>query len=275
MSTGLRVAAVVVVATGFGAVLVAQSACNAFSLPSRECLAEGMAVSESTPSTDDPCQTCLQTRCCDVVGECQRAPGCAAAVKETHACVLDGGRPQVDEPVCTPRLRAVLAADAAVDTYACLRGSCRAECGLPTCRFESDVPSFQNASCDRCIESTCCEPVVACAENRLCKAALACIVSSCQPEIASIFAGAAEPALLLERVACGAPEAIDAGGAAPCVARCLDLFAPAASPDVVTDDREARCSAARVLACGARSGCGAQCSAFFGARGGAASPDGG
>jgi hypothetical protein len=254
-------------------VLAAQSACNAFSLPTRACLADGMNVSSAAASGgDDPCQSCLQARCCDAVGECQRVPGCSSAVKETHACVLDGGKPQAAEPLCTPRLRSASgptgasAADAAVDTYACLRTSCQAECGLPTCRFGPDVPSFLNGACDLCIEATCCEPVAQCANDRRCRAALDCIATRCPAEEAAIFAGTAEASAVaeLERASCdpGAAGAADAGGL-PCVRRCFDLFVPAAPPRVVSEALEVRCDAARVIACGARAGCGASCTAFF------------
>ncbi len=251
-----------------------QPACNAFELPSRECLAAGMTAS-SPVEGEDACQACLQTRCCDRVGECQRAEGCAQAMGATHACVLDGGRPRADEPLCLPLLLGVPAADAAVDTYACLRTDCRAECGLPTCGFREEVPLFQNAACDRCVESTCCEPVVACAEDRRCKAALACITTRCPAEIAGVLSGAASAAArAIEREACEAAVAPDGVGPSPCIARCLDLFAPS-SPSATADDRAARCTAARALACGAGSECGAQCSTFFTAPAASSSPDGG
>lgn len=254
--------------------LVAQSACNAFSLPSRECLAAGMNQSLVAPGVEDPCQTCLQSRCCDVVGDCQRAPGCAQAVHDTHACLLDGGRPRVDEPTCTPLLRAAVAADAAVDTYACLGRECRAECGLPTCSFgpNSGVPTFLNASCDRCIESACCEPAVACAGDRRCKAALDCIASSCAGDVAAVIGGSESAAAQeLERVACAGAGPLPTGASVriACVARCLDLFAPVAPAGIATDEGAARCNATHVLTCGARAGCGTACATFF------AAPDGG
>lgn len=242
--------------------LAVQAACNAFSLPSRECAADGMNQSFALSGGEDPCQVCLQARCCDVVGECQRLEGCAEAVKETHACVLDGGKPQVSEPLCVPRLRGT--SDAGAATYACLRASCQAECGLPTCSFGPDVPSFLNGACDRCVESTCCEPVAACAGNRRCRAALDCVATRCAAEEAAVFAGTSDPSAL-ERAACGATMAEDAGDELPCVRRCFDLFVPDDTPGVVSEDRDVRCDVARVLACGARSGCGAQCSAFFAA----------
>lgn len=258
-----------------GLVLFAmQPACNAFDLPTRECLAGGM-TGTAPVAGEDVCQTCLQTRCCDLVGECQRFEGCAQAMSNTHACVLDGGRPRADEPLCTPLLRQASAADAAVDTYACLRNRCPAECGLPTCGFRGEVPLFQNAACDRCVESTCCEPVVACADDRRCKAALACITASCAGEIANVLSGAATAvARAIEREACEGAPSPDAGGPAPCIARCLDLYAPSAAP-ATPDDRAARCRAARALTCGSGSECGAQCSTFFTPPAASSSPDGG
>ena len=272
------VASVLVLVLACLPVLATQSACDAFSLPTRACLADGMNASSAPPSGGvDACQACLQERCCDLVGECQRAPGCATTVKETHTCVLDGGTPRAAEPLCLPRLRAVDGAAAAVDTYACLRASCTAECGLPTCRFGADVPSFLNGACDRCVESTCCEPVAVCAKDRRCRSALDCIATRCPAEEAAVFSGTltARGVPALERAACD-PSALDAGSldlgafGLPCVARCLDLFVPNSPPDVVSEDRDVRCDAARVLACGVRAGCGASCAVFFtGADGGA------
>lgn len=238
----------------------AAAACNAFSLPTLECVAEGMNVAQAT--TADPCQACLQARCCDAVGDCQRAEGCSRAVQATHACVLDGGRAQASEPLCTPLLRETAAVDAAAATFACLDTTCRAECGLPSCRFGADVPSFLNGACDRCVESTCCDPVAACVGDRHCLAALSCITSRCSTEMGAVLAGAvSDPVARLERAAC---EGATGGGPSPelaCLVACLDLFVPSEGLGLVPEDRAARCEAARVLACGSRSACGPQCSA--------------
>jgi hypothetical protein len=133
---------------------------------------------------------------------------------------------------------------------------------------------FQNAACDRCLETTCCEPVATCADDRRCEAALACIANSCSSEVAAVLAGESASGVgALEREACEGASDPDAGGTTPCIARCLDLFTPRASA-VATEDRAARCNATRTLTCGSRSGCGAQCSAFF-TPPGTSSPDGG
>jgi hypothetical protein len=242
------------------------ASCRAFSLPGEACHPEEVSFAHEVEGRPLTCTTCLEARCCDAVGRCERIEGCGETVKDVHGCLLDGGLPRVNEPICKPRLSADEdIAGAATQTYDCMEARCGVECGLPVCRLGQNVPGIVNSRCDRCIESKCCEVIDVCGDNRSCKAALDCILTTeCAAELAGAM-GTLETGAVqaLERAVCGNEPA--PGGTPACIEDCLDRFTPAQAKGGTEEDQRALCAVFQVYACSLTSDCGEACRANVGA----------
>lgn len=230
--------------------------------PEKTCYADHVnalgAEGDAGPQRD--CTVCLQTKnapkaCCDAVGACDEDPSqqCATSFKAAHACVADGGANEES------RCKALLTNDLSKNLYACMRGTCGKECGIPSCTLEPGVPLIANAQCDSCVGGACCERINTCNGNRRCKLIFDCITTSC---MASFGTSMTELALASPDERRAARDGVCGGGPAPagdaCLQRCLDDFA-SGGPSATPDDLEARCEAFDVYACGAEASCGAKC----------------
>ncbi|MBX3217286.1 MAG: hypothetical protein KF850_34970 [Labilithrix sp.] len=250
-----------VVTVGVG-VIVTLPSCDG--PPDRTCFAErvhALGVDEDA-GPDRACTTCLQTRnapraCCDAVGACQDDPSaeCVPSFQAAHRCVIEGGSSE------EARCKGLLTNDRSRNLYACMRGNCGRECGVPSCDLDPAVILFANPSCDGCIGGSCCEKINACYESRPCKLALECITKHCTRTLGASMTrlGEASPELRLaarDAVCAGRmPDGVAGPGA--CVERCLDDFAPGDGGTL--EDLGARCLAFDVYTCGAEASCGPKC----------------
>jgi hypothetical protein len=249
------------------AVLGAALSCKTFDLPNETCNASKQHGGELTPPlSDTSCTRCLEDRCCDVVGVCERKDGCTAIVSGVHACVIGHGLAGArEEAACADRMKLAEAREA--DTaYRCMRDRCGGECGLPVCRVDPAALLIHNANCDGCFSSSCCPQLNACYASRACKLTIECIVKEC---------GTAFGTTLTAGIANGAPDAgtgtfdgqrlcpTDGGtstfGPPSCVQKCLCAFkdndqglAPEPSQRPVN-------LALAVYQCGVSAGCGVSC----------------
>ncbi|MCW5833952.1 MAG: hypothetical protein KIS78_16250 [Labilithrix sp.] len=249
----------VVTAAGVGVVSTLPS-CNG--PPDKTCFAERVHAlgANDDAGPDRTCTTCLQTRnapnaCCDAVGACDDDPTneCVSSFQAAHRCVIEGG------PSEEARCKGLLTNDRSRNLYACMRGNCGRECGVPSCDVDPAVILFANPACDSCIGGACCEKINACYGSRACKLALECITKHCPRTLGdSMTKLESSPELRLaarEAVCTGRiPDGVEGPGA--CVERCLDDFAPG---DGTIDDLSARCMAFDVYACGAEASCGPKC----------------
>jgi hypothetical protein len=252
MRSALGIALLLAVAS---VAVAAAPACN-LSLPRQACVAETVTL-RSAAAEVDGCGDCVESRCCDPTGACQRIEGCGGEVGATLACVVGGGASRIEEPNCRPLLQS----EAAVATYDCIADQCAAECNLPTCRLDPSVPGILNARCDRCFESRCCDVIASCAAERKCKLALECVLTRCEPDIVGAIGQGGDAARALAEIACAAePPPL---GVAPCVQECLDTFAPTRARGGTLEDQRALCEIMRVYACGVGSDCGPLCQQYL------------
>lgn len=252
--------------------LAAALSCQAFDPPDETCDPRRVDAKRNLGEpADGACSRCLEDRCCDHVGSCERKDGCAERVSAVHACVLEqplaGAR---REPGCASAVGLAQDPDAN-DTYRCMRDSCGRECGLPVCKVDPAAVLIQNATCDGCFAGSCCEQLNGCYGSRACKLMIECITQTCGNELGkALVADAARPPAVLppEAVdaASGGPEVCgDSGAPAPfaapaCVRACLCKFRDndQGLPPVDPEQRPFTL-ALRVYECGANAGCGASC----------------
>jgi hypothetical protein len=255
---------------GAGLALGASVSCTTFDLPNETCAPRRLdAKRDLGEPADGACSRCLEDRCCDRVGSCDRKEGCAETVSAVHRCVLEqplaGAR---REQGCA--LGAGLAQDPeANDAYRCMRDACGQECGLPVCKVDPAAVLIQNATCDGCFAGSCCAQLNACYGSRACKLTIECIAHSCGTRLGQgLVDDAARP-----------PRALPSGGddgagatalcadvapadftAPACVRACLCRFRDN-DQGLPPEDPEARplTLALRVYECGASAGCGASC----------------
>jgi hypothetical protein len=264
MRASPRFLAVCAIALG----LAAAFSCKTFNLPSQTCdpsnFHGGML---SGGLTDSTCNRCLEDRCCEPIGACQRTTSCAELVSGVHSCVLDAGLAGAQvETDCADqgKLGKTPAAD---DAYRCMRDSCGNECGLPVCKVEPAAVLIQTEDCDSCFSSSCCSELNACYMSRACKLTIECIIDSCRPQLGDSLAGV--PLSIVADLDGGAPDICVDGGAElrpgaadvpECVKRCVCIYKgndPGLPPSDPMKTPE-RLSLA-VYVCGQQAHCGEKC----------------
>jgi hypothetical protein len=226
-------------------------------LPGKTCFAERVNVYSKTPDAgpEPGCTTCLQSRaCCDAVGACDDDQACIDGFRATHACVIDGG------PSEEARCKRSLTTDTSRQLYDCMRGNCASSCGVPDCTLDKAVILIANPACDRCMGGACCKPINDCYGIRQCKLAMECITTRCDGLGPSMTALGLAPHDRIEAIRASICAGTDdpAGVPDPCLAQCLDEFAPRGDAGT-PDDQAARCLAFSVYACGAEAQCGPSC----------------
>jgi len=161
--------------------LAAAFSCKTFDLPAETCDPQTLDSKRDPGQSDDDCSRCLEDHCCDVVGRCERQPGCAPIVHDAQKCVLAAKLKGASvESECAKHLPEIKEAD---DAYRCMRSGCGAQCGLPVCKVDKAALLIRNAKCDGCFTGGCCAPLNRCYENRACKLMLECIINRCGTEL--------------------------------------------------------------------------------------------
>ncbi len=245
----------VVAVASLALALAAAFSCKTFDLPSETCNPDGL---DATRSRGDGCSRCLEDRCCDVVGRCERQAGCAPLVQEVHRCVVSAERKGASaESECAKRLPDLREAD---DAYRCMRASCGASCGLPVCKVDKAAPLIRNAKCDGCFAGGCCVELNRCYEDRACKLMLECMVHDCGGEFGPALNSSGGLSLLpVAETLCRDPSA--SAGAPRCVVACLcryrdnDQGLPPIDPALLPFNL-----ARSVYECGRTAQCGDDCS---------------
>jgi hypothetical protein len=251
----------------FVVALAAALSCTTFDPPNETCDPRRLDAKRALgEAADGTCSRCLEDRCCDRVGSCERKGGCPEIVSSVHACVLE-------QPLAGARREqgcanaAGLAQDPeANDAYRCMRDACGRECGLPVCKVDPAAVLIQNATCDGCFAGSCCEQLNGCYGSRACKLMIECITRSCGTQLGQALASdATRPPHAAEASAgdvCGAATgAPPADFTAPdCVRACLCKFRDN-DQGLLPEDPERRpfTLALRVYECGANAGCGSSC----------------
>lgn len=252
--------------------LAATFSCKTFDLPGEICNPSQLdARRPRGEAADGPCSRCLETKCCDKVGICERKESCPELVRAAHDCVL-GAELQgaAVEATCAEPLGAVAEA---TDTYRCMRDSCGAECALPVCRVDQAAGLLQTASCDGCFSSSCCPQLNACYRSRACKLTLECIVDECKGKLGeSLVAAATNPAFAPPDGAAGidvdqedvkricddkAPSGFFP--APSCVRTCLCRFRDNDQGLLPPPELRPFTLALRIYECGAKASCGSKC----------------
>lgn len=250
MTRGDLVGALVV-----SAVLSAVS-CRVFEVPGETCSGASIHQKRVGDELDPSCSRCLEDACCDDVGRCEQAAGCADLVSSAQACVLAAGpRGAEREGACTDRLTGNALAGSA---YGCMRRACGETCGLPVCAVTPEADLVGSRACDRCFAGACCAELNACHANRTCKLTVECMVQDCGAELASALR-VAEEALGRARAAVCAGAELPPETLPPCVAGCIDGFRAHPQGPPTEPEREAACLAASVHACATRAGCATSC----------------
>ena len=212
------------------------------------------------------CNRCLEDRCCEQVGTCERTNGCTELVSSVHACVLDAGLAGAqDEKACAEE-QMLAQTPPADDAYRCMRDSCGNECGLPVCKVDPAALLIQTADCDSCFSSSCCSELNACYASRACKLTVECIVRECGTELGASLSGTpidfpdggTDAAAFDICAEAGAPN----GPQGPaCVRKCLCEFKDNDQGLPPRDDAQRPpLLALAVYVCGQKAGCGTACS---------------
>lgn len=245
------------------AAIVTQPACG--DIPNKTCRGDQVNALVSDGGDDaspNDCTTCMQSECCDLLGACGEDEQCAAEMKQTQRCLIERGPSKQGE--CKQNLDG----GASKALFGCIRTPCGPSCGIPSCDVDPAVTLFLSPSCDKCITGACCEQINACYKNRRCQLFLECVTNHCPkttgPSLTQIGTYPAAALEAFEQTVCGtgasrpAPEddPFDPGA---CLNRCLNEFA---APDggLPDENRAASCLAVGVYVCGAKSGCGPECS---------------
>ena len=233
--------------------------------PEKTCFADrvnALGVAEDA-GPNRACTTCLQTKnapksCCDAVGACDDDPTkeCVPSFRAAHLCVVHGG------PSEESRCKGLLTNEKAQTLYSCMRTNCGPECGVPSCDLDPAVILFANPVCDDCMGGSCCEKINACYRDRRCKLIVECITKHCPrtlgPSMTLLGNAGSEAIESIRSGVCSGTDVPGGEGSNACLQRCLDDFAPTGDAGT-TDDRNARCLAFGVFACGAEASCGPKC----------------
>lgn len=177
--------------------LAAAFSCKTFDLPAETCDPSTLDAKRDLQSDGD-CSRCLEDRCCDEVGECERKDGCGTMVRATQKCVLDHELKGAEfEKECareTVKLQPGTKRPAnqeADGAYRCMRANCGAQCGLPVCKVDQAARLIRNAKCDGCFAGGCCGELNRCYASRACKLMLECIIGQCGDTLGTSLQAAA------------------------------------------------------------------------------------
>ncbi len=263
-----RIAIGVAAAAGIALALAAGTACR--DIPQLACNSGGLRAATST----DECGSCVEDRCCDLVGRCSGDLGCKARFGKAQACVIDAGvHASRQELGCL--VDAGIAVDAGgtdLQAYSCMRASCGAACSLPVCNVDPAAKQILGAACDQCITGACCQEINDCYQDRICKLQLECLTTNCGDAFKKLLAGAptAVPGMGIgvngtTQFALATCKGEDAS--VPLVdddIRCLqeECFSVYKEDTLQLDpSKTASCLGAKFFACAASSQCGAICAA--------------
>ena len=249
------------------AALGAAFSCKTFDLPNETCDPSKLHGGElMTPLSDATCNRCLEDRCCDAVGVCERKDGCSLSVANVHACVIRGGLAGARLETSCAEGESLGGKGEADNAYRCMRDRCGAECGLPVCRVDPAALLIQSANCDGCFASSCCPELNACYASRACKLTIECIVEECGSKLGETLT----PGILNGAPAVGlgvfdgqklcSPDAGTMGVAPACIQRCLCAFKDndQGLPSPELSQRPINLALA-VYQCGVSAGCGPSC----------------
>jgi hypothetical protein len=127
----------------------------------------------------EPCQTCVETNCCSLVGLCSDNADClslvdCAASCHTQSCLTD----------CKTKLPNGVAGFDALDQ--CVVSSCSIECS-PSDAGTNDAGTslgqscgrlaYQSVACENCVESSCCDQAEMCSSDPECFLYLQCLAN--------------------------------------------------------------------------------------------------
>jgi hypothetical protein len=122
----------------------------------------------------EPCQTCVETNCCSLVGLCSNNADCLSLAVDcvgkctTQSCVDDckikmpnavGDFDALDQCLSTSCSDACGAGDAGISTPSEASVSVGQSCGRL---------SYQSVACQSCVESNCCDPAEMCSSDPDC-----------------------------------------------------------------------------------------------------------
>lgn len=249
------------------AVLGAAFSCKTFDLPSETCDPSKQHGGElMSPLSDATCNRCLEDRCCDAVGVCERKDGCSLSVANVHACVIRGGLAGARLETSCAEAEG-LGGKAEADTaYRCMRQGCGAECGLPVCRVDPAALLIQSANCDGCFASSCCPELNTCYASRACKLTIECIVKECGSALGDALTPVIPNGGLVDVGAfdgqkfCARDAGTDAGRLPTCVQKCFCSFKDNDQGLQPTQPAERSINLAlSVYQCGVSAGCAAAC----------------
>ncbi len=246
--------------------VIALASCS--ELPAKTCRGETVnGLTLDAGGLDPKCTSCLQQKCCDAVGYCSEENACSATFRRAHECVVDSG--PAGESQCIDELGA--STQRSRQLYDCMRANCggtiasEAPCGVSNCTVDRSVVLLASPTCDKCLGGSCCREVNECYGDRRCKLSVECIVQTCKvalgPEMKRLSELSPQAIGEIRQLVCSnTAGALEAGPppalAESCVLGCLGAFAPIGG---TADDDRARCLALDVYACGAKAGCGSEC----------------
>ncbi|HEY8075506.1 MAG TPA: hypothetical protein VIF62_15385 [Labilithrix sp.] len=209
--------------------------------------------------TADGCTSCLETPCCDTIGNCD--DNCRKSVRAAHACVLDAGplHEAQQEQACIVD-SGISDAAAATNAYRCMRDTCGEACALPVCKVDPSYGLFVDLSCDQCLSSSCCPQIDACAKDRGCKLLTDCIVQKCKSLFGtrtSLLTNETIP-MVRNAVCNNEPLPPDADGGLDCVESCFnDVIADGGA--VPNQGPTSGCIGFEIVACAVAADCKSAC----------------
>jgi hypothetical protein len=249
--------------------LAAAFSCKTFDLPNEICSAEDIDATPLHGGSNGACTECLEERCCDKVGVCERTDGCTGTVRAVHDCVLgfDLQGAMMERGCAEERLKTSSEAN---EMYRCMRDSCGDRCGLPVCRVNQAAVLVATAQCDECFSSSCCPQLNECYGSRACKLMVECIATECRGVLGAsltensqqLAMGGAPPSddtFVDVKKICEA-NAPPGFGAPPCVRDCLCRFA--GNDQGLPPEDTSKLPfllAKKIYDCGVKANCGMRC----------------
>ena len=240
------------------ALLAFVAACRTFSVPSETCRPDAVNGKQTDGHPDAICSSCLEDKCCDVVGRCQNEANCGNEVSQAQSCVVAAGlRGGVVERGCA---NSFLKGSTALQTYQCMRGSCGESCGLPVCQLDPSASLIVNATCDNCLTGSCCDTINACYGNRTCKLILDCLSTDCKGSLGSTLSTL--DATFASKQADAACNGDPTSFGTSCAQKCIDQFSQVEQGLLLDFGSTARCLSSRVVACATKASCGTSCTSL-------------
>jgi hypothetical protein len=258
--------------TGAVLALAAAFSCKTFDLPNETCNPQDLDANRLRgEGASGECSTCLEERCCDKIGVCERKGGCADIVRGVHDCVLKAGLQGAEEERRCAQDHKLTSQSEANDAYRCMRDNCGERCGLPVCRVNQAAVLVATPACDRCFSSSCCPELNSCYGSRACKLMIECIATECRdvlgpslvmsrsdPDFGGPPPDAADGPDIKQICAPGAPPS--ELGAPPCVRDCLCRYVENDQGLAPEDVRKQPFTlAASIYQCAVRADCGPKC----------------